>query len=85
MNPMKVKWTKIKDAEPMGDYKATPIDQAKKEADIRLINVSPKIIDCKVALKGRGIKQVENVAGRYQVSDKAWSVLTEQYTWITDF
>ena len=82
---MKANWTKIKDAEPMGEYKTTPIDQAKKEEQIRLINVCPKIIDCKVALKGRGIKRVESVAGRYQVSDKAWSVLTEQYTWITDF
>jgi hypothetical protein len=75
---------KTREAEALGEYKRTAIDEAKDAADIRLLQVGPKVVDSKVLLKGRGIKPMGTI-GRYLVSDAAWTKLQQQFKTITDF
>lgn len=77
-------FTKIQDAPQVGTYSPTAIDEQKKEAQILLLQCSPKIVDSKIELKGRGIKAL-SVNGRYQISDNAWVKIQAQYTTQTNF
>jgi hypothetical protein len=81
---MTTQFTKTHTAQPIGEYTRTVTDSRKDTVMIRLLQCSPKIVDSKVPLKGRGIKQL-SVAGRYQVSDTAWTKLQSSYSWTTDF
>ena len=83
--PNPVKFVKTQSAQPMGEYQPTAIDAKKEAAQLRLLQVAPKIIDSKATLKGRGIKPFGNIEGRYQVTDAAWVNLQSKYTWQTDF
>jgi hypothetical protein len=44
MSFYKATFTKTQDAQPMGEYKPTSHDQVKKDADFRLMGVSPLYI-----------------------------------------
>jgi tape measure domain-containing protein len=81
---MTTKIYKTKEAEPLGQYAFTAIDASKDSVGIRLLQVSPMIVDSKIPLKGRGIVPMLT-SGRYQVSKAAWEKLKSNYTTTTDF
>lgn len=64
--------TKVQNAQEMGKYKPTQIDQAKKDVDFRLMQVSPYYIKWS---NGRG----------EIVSLRKLRMLQEKYSWIVDF
>lgn len=65
---------KIKDAQPMGKYKPTNIDEQKRAADFRLIDVSGKL-NVIVWKDGRSER----------VTDRQLSKLQSAHSWATDF
>lgn len=71
---MEVIFKKMQDAQPMGEYKRTPIDDAKANADFRLIDVSgtKKLIQWKSGLLEK-------------VSSRQLAKLQAIHTWVTDF
>ena len=77
--------TKTKEAQPLGEYKSTAVDQQKADASFLLIQVSPNIINSKIKLKGRGITPYSDVTGCYRVTDKALEKLENEHCWATDF
>lgn len=64
--------TKIKDAQPMGDYKPTTVDQIKASADFRIINLGPNIIAWQ---DGR----------RERITDRQLDKLQKSHSWAADF
>ena len=65
--------SKIKDAQPMGEYKPTGIDTAKKAADFRLVAVSRK-------------NTIIWKDGRLEyVTDKQLERLQAKHSWASDF
>jgi hypothetical protein len=77
--------TKYKTNLKMGKYQPTSKDEAKKQADIRLMycNGGSFTVASKIELSGRGIKKHNN--GYYEVTEKALEKLQKQYSWATDF
>jgi hypothetical protein len=67
-----------------GTYKPTAIDEEKKNADIRVLQVGPYVVNSKIQLKGRGIKAMV-VGGRYRVTESALKGLHSKYKVVTDF
>ena len=78
--------TKIKDAETLGEYKPTSIDERKANADARIVYVDDGKFtlrtDTLTDLKGRGIKKVN---GGYEVTRNALAKLEKLYEIVTDF
>lgn len=68
-----VTFRKVKDAQPMGEYKPTSVDEAKKAADFRLIAVGTK--NDIVWKDGR----------RESVTRRQLAKLQAAHTWATDF
>jgi hypothetical protein len=66
-------FTKIADAQPMGQYTPTSVDANKSSVDFRLIQVGPKVI----AWNGTGTTE--------KVTDAKFSRLCTKHTWATDF
>ncbi|UIF89412.1 hypothetical protein [Cupriavidus sp. UYPR2.512] len=74
MNRNETTVRKIKDAQPMGQYKPTAVDEQKRAADFRLVDVcgSKNVIVWK--------------DGRCEcVTDRQLSKLKEAHSWATDF
>jgi hypothetical protein len=77
--------TKTQNAQPVGVYTVTAIDNRKVAADI-LLTASEGggySISSKIALKGRGIKSYSN--GNYSVTDAALAKLRQSYAVECDF
>jgi hypothetical protein len=64
--------TKIKAAQPMGEYTPTAVDRTKAGVDFRLINVGPNVIAWQ---DGR----------RERVTNRQLAKLQAAHTWATDF
>lgn len=80
--------TKVQDAQPLGTYKPTSIDERKANADIRILSVEDGkfTIESKIELKlGRGMKQPYTRKDLYEVTKKALEKLQTQYNVVTDF
>lgn len=77
--------TKTKSAEPMGTYKPTTIDAAKRTADFLILYAYANGYDIrsKHDLSGRGIKVVSGSV--YHVTEAALERLKAKFTWATDF
>lgn len=74
MNGNTAKIRKVKDAQPMGQYKPTPVDARKAAADFRLVDVS----GAKNVIVWRD--------GRSErVSDRRLATLKASHSWATDF
>lgn len=85
---MTAKVIKIKEAEKMGEYTKTAIDNVKEAADIRLIAINGSYtIDVKdhVIVEGRGVKFAYDAPGRYEVTKAKYIALGKKYTCVTDF
>ena len=67
-----VTFTKVQDAQPMGEYKATTIDANKVQVDFTLVQVAPFYIRWKT-----GESQT--------VSAAKLKKLQQNHTWTTDF
>lgn len=82
--------TKTKDAEPMGAYQRTAIDEAKDAADFLIIYAYGNGYDIRSrhTLAGRGVRQVSlTIDGNtvYHVTEAALAKLKTQYSYMTDF
>lgn len=67
-----VKFTKVKDAQEMGEYKETLVDKVKNEVDFRLISTSPYTI-------------IWNNGTLESVNKRKLTKLQKEHTWTTDF
>ena len=81
---MKATVTQITKASAPGHYKTTAIDAQKQAAEVRLIQVCPKVVDSRHPLGGRGVKPIGS-AGMYVVTDKAWNRIQSKYSTACDF
>lgn len=81
---MNVTFTKVKEAPEVGQYKETAIDHEKRNADIRILQVGPIMVESRVELAGIGIKNGKR-AGLYEVSKAALKKLQAKYYVVTDF
>lgn len=67
-----VKFTKVKDAQEMGEYKETLVDKVKNEVDFRLISTSPYTI-------------IWNNGTLESLNKRKLTKLQKEHTWTTDF
>ena len=71
---MQATFTKTRDAQPMGQYRATAVDARKAAADFRLVDVSCRL------------KRIVWADGRQQdVTARELTKLQADHTWATDF
>lgn len=69
-----------------GQYKATELDNKKKQADMLLTCIDDKYsitVLNGVELKGRGVKKYSN--GTYAVTEKVYEQLKSRYNIVCDF
>ena len=81
--------TKTHDAQNAGPYKATSVDAARVNADIRVVGFVRSKVDLlsRVDLNGAGVSliSVANGVGRYLVSERAFEAISARHSVATDF
>ncbi|MGF6996795.1 hypothetical protein [Paraburkholderia sp. GAS32] len=75
MTTTAVTFRKVKDAQPMGEYKPTAVDEAKKTADFRILSMG----------SGRHNSIAWRDGRRENVTSRELAKLQKSHTWATDF
>lgn len=75
---------------PRGKYQPTSLDEAKAKADILITSVDGNYYTIKVqkagiSLKGRGIKPSKWIGNVYEVTERVYKSLMNQYNVMCDF